>query len=105
MARSQTTVEYVILIGILVAALVVISAYISRGFQGQLRTQADQVGEQYSPTHMKTDIVQFYNIHLKEDVVKKVSESQTDTTMRTYRSDDGTKPGYENIKNLSDEIE
>jgi len=103
MARSQTTVEYVILIGIVVAALIIISAYISRGFQGQLRTQADQVGEQYSPTNMKTDIVQLYNVHLKEDVVKKVSNSQTDTTMNTYRSRNKRLPGYENIKGLGDE--
>ncbi|MDD5130710.1 MAG: hypothetical protein PHS66_06680 [Candidatus Omnitrophica bacterium] len=46
--RGQTTLEVVILIGFVVAALIAMGVYIKRGMQGRLRESADQIGEQYS---------------------------------------------------------
>ncbi|MCX5693761.1 MAG: hypothetical protein NT014_01305 [Candidatus Omnitrophica bacterium] len=46
--KGQTTLEVVILIGFVVAALIAMGVYIKRGMQGRLRDSADQIGEQYS---------------------------------------------------------
>ncbi len=46
--KAQSTLEYVILIGVVVAALIAMGIYMKRGAQGQLRQAADQIGEQYS---------------------------------------------------------
>lgn len=45
--RGQSTLEYVILIGFVVAALIAMGIYMKRGIQGKLRESTDQVGEQY----------------------------------------------------------
>ena len=50
-AKGQTTLEVVILIGFVVAALIAMGVYIKRGMQGRLRDSADQIGEQYSAGH------------------------------------------------------
>ncbi len=50
-ARGQTTLEVVILIGFVVAALIAMGVYMKRGIQGRLRESTDQVGEQYSAGH------------------------------------------------------
>ncbi|MDD5500965.1 MAG: hypothetical protein PHH57_04685 [Candidatus Omnitrophica bacterium] len=49
--KGQTTLEVVILIGFVVAALIAMGAYMKRGVQGRLRSSTDQIGEQYSAGH------------------------------------------------------
>lgn len=45
--KGQSTLEYVILTGFVVAALIAMGTYMKRGVQGKLRESTDQVGEQY----------------------------------------------------------
>lgn len=50
MRRGQSTLEYILLIGIAAVALIAMLVYVSRGLQGNLRSQADQLGAgQYAP--------------------------------------------------------
>ena len=56
MRRGQSTIEYILVIGVLAVSLVVMGVYIKRGFQGNIRGLADQTGEQYSPGHMTINI-------------------------------------------------
>lgn len=46
--RGQSTLEYAVIIVVILAALLAIQAYIKRGVQGKLRSSADSIGEQYS---------------------------------------------------------
>jgi hypothetical protein len=56
-SSGQSTLEYVILIGFVVAALIAMGVYMKRGFQGKLRESTDQVGQQYSPGNTVSNIV------------------------------------------------
>ncbi len=47
--QGQSTVEYAVLIIVIIAALAVTQNYIKRGIQGKLKDSADQIGDQYSP--------------------------------------------------------
>ena len=47
--RGQSTLEYAILIIIIIGALMTIQVYIKRGVQGRLKSAADDIGDQYSP--------------------------------------------------------
>ena len=42
--RSQTTLEFVFLIGVVSVAITAMLVYMKRGFQGNIRTTADQIG-------------------------------------------------------------
>ncbi len=46
--KGQSTLEYAILIIIIIGALVSIQVYIKRGVQGRLKSAADDIGEQFS---------------------------------------------------------
>ena len=46
--RGQSTLEYAVLIIIVIAALLSIQVYIKRGVQGRLKSSADDIGDQYS---------------------------------------------------------
>ncbi len=47
--KAQTTLEYSILIALVVAALIAMQVYVKRGIQGRLRSATDEIGEQFSP--------------------------------------------------------
>jgi hypothetical protein len=50
MRQGQSTLEYILLIGIAAVGLIVMLVYVSRGQQGRLRSQAEQLSiEQYAP--------------------------------------------------------
>ena len=50
--RAQSSLEYAILIIIVLGALLSIQVYIKRGIQGRLRSATDDIGEQYSTGRM-----------------------------------------------------
>jgi uncharacterized protein (UPF0333 family) len=47
--RGQSTLEYAVLIVVIIAALVAMQVYLKRGVQGRMRESADQIGEPFSP--------------------------------------------------------
>ncbi|MFH0763264.1 MAG: hypothetical protein V1925_05195 [Candidatus Omnitrophota bacterium] len=47
--RAQSTLEYAIVIAVIVAGLVAMQVYLKRGVQGRLRQASDEIGEQFSP--------------------------------------------------------
>ena len=47
--KGQSTLEYAILIIIIIGALLSIQVYIKRGIQGRLKDATDDIGDQYSP--------------------------------------------------------
>ena len=46
--KGQSTVEYVVLIIVIIGALLSIQVYIKRGVQGRLKSAADDIGDQFS---------------------------------------------------------
>ncbi len=64
--RGQSTLEYVILTGFVVAALIAMGVYMKRGFQGKLRESTDQVGGQYSAYHTASDYTTVSSSHQNE---------------------------------------
>jgi hypothetical protein len=46
--KGQSTLEYAILIIIIIAALITLQSYIKRGVQGRLQSSTDTIGDQFS---------------------------------------------------------
>lgn len=47
--KGQSTLEYAVLVIIVIGALLSIQVYIKRGVQGRLKSSADDIGDQFSP--------------------------------------------------------
>lgn len=45
--KGQSTLEYAMIIAVVVGALLAIQIYMKRGLQGRLRESSDQIGEQF----------------------------------------------------------
>jgi Flp pilus assembly pilin Flp len=66
---GQSTLEYAVIIAVVVAALLAIQIYMKRGVQGKLRESTDSIGEQYSAgyTTSKYSTTQAGNQETKEE--------------------------------------
>jgi hypothetical protein len=47
--RAQSTIEYTVLIIIILAVFLAMNQYIKRGFQGRMKASVDDFGDQYDP--------------------------------------------------------
>ena len=100
-SRAQTTLEYAVLIGVIVAALIAMQRYLKRGYQGKLRESADQMGEQFSPGYTKV------LDHRKSELAETYEEQLTDgSSSTTFTNDHVTKKledSYQQVKDLTNE--
>ncbi len=69
--RGQSTLEYVILIVIVIAAILTMQVYMKRGVQGRWKSAVDDMGEQYDPNTTKIDLVFNYDTTSNSEVVIK----------------------------------
>ena len=92
--RAQTTAEYAILIGLVVAALVAMQTYVKRGLQGRMKDATDQVGlqnpslnttPQYEPYYMQQNVTQSTSATDNENIALggAVTRSSDSTSTRT----------------------
>lgn len=56
MFKAQTSLEFAMVVVCVALALVAMQVYIKQGIQGRLRTQADQLGQQYEPRKTTSDM-------------------------------------------------
>ena len=51
----HSTIEFAVLIIIIIAAFIAMQVYLKRGIQGRLRGNTDSIGEQYDPQKTSSD--------------------------------------------------
>ena len=54
--RGQSILEYSILLAVILSAILIMQFYVKRSYQGRLKTEADSVGQQYSPGHTTSTV-------------------------------------------------
>jgi len=48
--KAQSTLEYALIIGVVVAGLLLMQYYVKRGLAGRYKASSDDLGDQYDPT-------------------------------------------------------
>jgi len=93
--KGQSTLEYAVLIIIVIGALLSIQVYIKRGIQGRLRSATDDIGEQYSPGNMNVYITtrtsgrtnQYFSKGASESTLLNKEKTTVNGTERMYNVD------------------
>ena len=85
--KGQSTLEYAVLIIIIIGALLSIQVYIKRGIQGRMKSASDDIGDQYSPGNtniLKTTITASSTLDTfaKGVTQSKLTSPETTTTIR-----------------------
>lgn len=98
MSRGQSTLEYVVIIAVVVAGLITMQIYLKRSVQGKLRDATDQIGEQYAPGKVTSNFVS--NSHSKREE-KSLANGYSSSELKEAEIQKRT--GNEFIKNLETE--
>jgi uncharacterized protein (UPF0333 family) len=96
--RGQSTLEYGVLIAIIVGALLVMQVYIKRGVQGKLRQATDDIGSQFSPGYTTYTSTTRSGANSTENIA---GGFHGDTTSLTVQNQ--TRNMVENVANLANE--
>lgn len=96
--KAQSTLEYAILIGVIVAALLAMQVYLKRGYQGKMKDSADSMGSQFSPGQTTAT----YNTHSFTNS-QEVVESANRTTTTHIRQQTSNRTATENLATFNDE--
>jgi Flp pilus assembly pilin Flp len=54
--RGQTTAEYAVLLGLVIAAVMAMQIFVKRSLQGKIRDEAEKVGPQYEPYYLGSNM-------------------------------------------------
>ena len=94
--RGQSTLEYAVLIVVIIGALIAVQVYLKRGIQGRMRESSDQIGEQFSPGYTVSNRTTVTASNSKEtsDAWGSTTEIQNQFQNRT---------GWENVSRANEE--
>ncbi|MDI6758181.1 MAG: hypothetical protein QMD94_00675 [Candidatus Omnitrophota bacterium] len=96
--KGQSTLEYGIIIAVVVAGLLAMQMYIKRGVQGKLRGAADNIGEQFAPEHTTGKRTTTTISESKDELIG--GDEPTSTSETTGKT---TETGNETVGSLKDE--
>jgi cytoskeletal protein RodZ len=54
--KGQSIVEYTLMLCVILSAILIMQVYVKRAYQGRLKQESDNVGQQYSPKHTSSSI-------------------------------------------------
>jgi len=100
--NGQSTLEFVVLFVVVIAALVAMQVYLKRGIQGRLRESSDQLGQQFSPgrttSNIKTDT---FSNFLEENNTGGAANGETKVTYNNQWQDQS---GTETVMAMNQEF-
>ena|SRR3989338_3280945 len=91
--KGQSTLEYAIVIAVIVAGLIAMQVYIKRGVQGRLKEASNEIGGQFSPGHTTGTYTTNSNASSNETIVPVQNSSGifvSQTTSNSNQSQDRT---------------
>jgi len=82
--KGQSTLEYALIIAVVVGGLLLMQHYVKRGYSGRLKSASDEMGEQYDPSTYKGNFTISQHSEAKQEVKDRVTsttqvEDQTNT--------------------------
>lgn len=80
--KGQSTLEYALIIAVIVAGLLLMQHYVRRGYAGKLKSASDDVGQQYDPRTNLGTITSTQSRTTQETVQNRTS-TKMDTAPRT----------------------
>ena len=102
--KAQSTLELALIFILIAVALMSMSVFIKRAVQGRIRSAADDIGEQYSPALVDSEITTQTDSRTESNVTVE-QESSIDAASRTTTTtqETTTRQGQERLGEYKDE--
>ncbi|MFA5144928.1 MAG: hypothetical protein WC723_02865 [Candidatus Omnitrophota bacterium] len=99
--KGQGTLEYAVIVVVVIGALIAMQWYIKGGYQGKLRQASDDMGEQFSPTRTTTNYVTSTSSSTNEQVSGGSLGSNVMPVSSTNFTQTQSRAGSESVESLS----
>jgi len=86
--KGQSTLEYAVIMAVVVAALIAMQTYMKRGLQGRMKQASDDIGEQFSPGYTTANHTTTATINSTETIVG--GDKPTTSTVSTQSQTSST---------------
>ena len=86
--KGQSTLEFTIMMAMVIGAFLLMQIYMKRGMQGKLRESADQIGEQFEA---KDTVIKDAKVNRTAKTVQIVKDGVTTVNTGAAGADGGTK--------------
>ena len=96
--KAQSTLEYAIIIAVVVGALVAMQVYIKRGLQGRLKQAADDMGEQFTAQYSTANYSTQTNTTTTENSI-----GGSNPVVYSNTTQNQTRNATENVQSLENE--
>lgn len=100
--KGQSTLEYAIIIMVVVGALLATQVYIKRGVQGRFKQASDDIGDQFSPQASTYDYTTTSTSRSGEHTTPGTQDESVRTKTITDAKQTQTRTGTEYVGKLSD---
>jgi Flp pilus assembly pilin Flp len=94
--RAQSTLEYAVIIAVVVGALIAMQVYVKRGLQGRLRQATDDIGDQFAPGVTTTNYTTVSNV-ITNEWINTATGTANMTGTRTNSIQNQVRNGTENV--------
>lgn len=74
--KGQSTVEYALIIAVVVAGLLLMQHYVKRGYAGRLKSASDDMGEQFDPNAYSASFAINQTSNVQQTVNARVTETK-----------------------------
>jgi hypothetical protein len=75
--KGQSTLEYAIVVAIIVGGLLAMQFYVKRGWEGKLRSAADDMGEQFEPAKYSGTLTLNSSSNVTQNIIAKGATTVT----------------------------
>jgi hypothetical protein len=104
--KAQSTLEYAVLIFVVVGALITMQIYMKRGISGRIRASSDDIGQQFSPgatraqynTTRTTNTTEYFGID-------EFGAEKKGVTHRKFNVDSTNRTGSETVETYDKEYD
>lgn len=93
--KAQSTVEYAMIIAVVVGGLLLMQHYVRRGLAGRYRSSSDDLGEQFDPTAHGGVITINQSSDVRQTLINGTFETKHNKDQKSLRT------GNESISNYS----
>lgn len=77
--KAQSTLEYALIIGVVVAGLLLMQHYVRRGLAGKYKSSSDDLGEQFEPAKYSASFTVGQTSNVRQGVANRVSSTEHNT--------------------------
>jgi len=84
--KAQSTLEYALIISVVVGALLAMQVYVKRGVQGRLKSATDDIGDQYSPGNTESTVTVEIDSESTETLSGGVTSVESETNQQREES-------------------